>query len=918
MQKFYEILDIFQDMSNNKVEIEFQNKINEFFTSAQSFLDQISENEIKNDILTAKGDLISNFDNYINNFTEEIKEISTTLTNITNQIQQNLEKGYFSSTKSIVMPAIEKIFEDVTKNNIWGIQIYFDIVNEIKNKMANAIVPKIQDQIQIDKVGIEEIKKIEQLLIKKSQDIKTSIPKIKDELLNNLQISNIENKFIEEIVPKINEFRNSLSKTLFEISEDIKTDFLSLYQDPINFLNKLRADMKKKESNLDYTSIKDSLEININEYKEKYEKKDKFNTMEKFKAIFKSSEKFIKEIGKKGKKQSKIKAETLSDDIITNFKKSFNDYINQIYEDFKNLIELSSKISETLDLSYAQARESIILPEISKIFDEITKEKIYEVEVFNEIVNDIRVRMELDILINLEKELLGTKVDLKEIKNIKQILEQKSIELKENLPKIKEELITSLKTRDMNQAINDKIKNKLKDLADHLKLKSNELENEFTAIDNDFINFFEDLIRQTTQKTDQEKLYGLLSQMIKTESDVKPKIRKVEIELPTTNRAEFLAKQIDNFLIETPTTLDSSIIFIDINGKPQAIHSKQDIISSDEETNLLTSTTAFENPFDVSLKDVNINNIVPYGYKVSDYSTVGIEEEIEPTKTLLDDGLQLSWTIPEVKPKQETKIELELKRRVSRTLLLNIGDEVNAINTWFSIDPYKRGYAATSTFQNFQDEKIENLILEDEIPNTFNIVQIIPVEDVYQLEMNKSGFDQLVLWEYSSIDSGKKIEHFYYLFDRRFFILNKFLVKSKDNSLILEVSRLIEPNIKYYELIVSYFLKFHKFIPEMYVKEIIPENIKIYFQFPQKLEKTLEIQEGKNYQIWKVIPEISKNELKFGYLCSGASIKSEFPTELYLPNFSISVSKESMTEPERQSLFIPEFHQFISQKKRGE
>ncbi|MHA1385322.1 MAG: hypothetical protein ACTSR3_16340 [Candidatus Helarchaeota archaeon] len=927
MQGFFELIDNFESSSKKKVEFEFQNKINEFFTSAQSFLNQISDDEIKNDVLSAKEDLISNFDNYLHNFTEEIKAISDTLSNLTAQIQKNLEKGYFSSTKSIIMPAIEKIFEKVTKDNIWGIQIYFDIVDEIKQRMANAIVPKIQSQIKVDKGGIEEIKKIEQVLEQKSQDIKLSIPKIRDELLKNLKIGDIENKFIDKIIPKISSLRNSLSKTLMAISEDIKNDFVELYQNPIEFLNELREEMRQKEANLINTSFKESLGNKINLFKEKFGEKGKYNTLEKLNEIYKIIDTFIADFGKKEKKETKERKKSkqgkkvvhaISDEIISNFENIFNKYIIEIYDDFTNLIELSSKIRENIDIGYAQTRQSVILPEISKIFDEITKEKIYEVELFNEIVNDIKVRMELDILVKLEQELLNIKVDLGEVKNIKQILEQKSKELKDSLPKIKEDLIVSLKTGDMNEKINNKIKMKLNNLNEHLKSKSTELKDEFIAIDQEFLQFFNRLTQETTLKTTQEKLYELFSQMVKVEEDVKPKIRKVEIELPKTNRAEFLAKQIDKFLIETPTTLDSSIIFVDINGQTQVIDSKQDIISSEEQTNMLNSSTTFENPFDITLKDVNINNIVPYGYKVTDFNTVGIEEEIQPTKKLLDEGLQLSWTIPEIKPKHETKIELELERRISRTLLLNIDDEVNAINTWFSIEPYKRGYAARSKFENFQDKTIENLILEDEIPNTFNIVQIIPVEDVYHLEMNKTGFDQLVLWQYSTIESGNKVEHFYYLYDRRFFILTKYSVNSIDDGLLLEIFRLVEPNIKYYELVVSFFIKFHQFIPELYIKEIIPENNKINLQIPTDLEKTLEIQEGKNFQIWKIIPNISKPELKFGYICSGSSIKSDFPIELYLPGYSISTSKESMMEPKKQSLFIPEFHQVLSQNKRGE
>ncbi|TFF86050.1 MAG: hypothetical protein EU551_02775 [Promethearchaeota archaeon] len=426
---------------------------------------------------------------------------------------------------------------------------------------------------------------------------------------------------------------------------------------------------------------------------------------------------------------------------------------------------------------------------------------------------------------------------------------------------------------------------------------------------------FNYIYKLITGKLDEDKNLKKLHDMLQLDDpDVKPKLRKIDVKLPSEGRSDFLNNLIDEYLEEVPKTVQSSIYFIDEEGEFQSIEQEQEIIQDEEEKKEYSVSTSFDNPLDISLTDVQINNIIPYGYKVKNTNVEGLTE-IEPEKKLLDDGLQLTWTIPEIKPKENVKIDVDLKRRISRTILMNMEDETNIINTYFNIDPYQDRFSASESFTNINNIIINHLIFEDEIPSTFNLIDSRPPNDLFVLNMEKSGFEQLIKWKYSSIGTTEKITHIYYLIDRPFFILNKYKIKSKvDDKPILSVIRLIEPNIRYKELIVSYYMKFEKPpLNPFYIREEINESIDTTLIVPEDIEKTIEIENNLMTRIWEIFPSEDENIYEFGYICSGDSIKNDIPANIYIPNTELIEVDKKLSQLEKKTFFIPELHGYLKQ-----
>ncbi|MFX1451841.1 MAG: hypothetical protein ACFFCM_13415 [Promethearchaeota archaeon] len=398
------------------------------------------------------------------------------------------------------------------------------------------------------------------------------------------------------------------------------------------------------------------------------------------------------------------------------------------------------------------------------------------------------------------------------------------------------------------------------------------------------------------------------------DADIKAKIRKIELKLPATNKDKFLLEQIDKFIEEIPTTIKTSIFYFDQDNKMYTIENKNEIIREEKSVNEYYISNTFKNPLETPLKDVMVNDTVPYQYKINKYEIIGFEN-VEPVKKLLDEGLQLSWIIPEVKTEQEIKIRLYIERRVSRTILMNVGDSVNIINTYFNIIPLGETFTASDDFSNV-DMSVDNLIIKDQIPTVFNILEISP-EDPHILDMQKTEVDQFVRRYYSSIEVGKNLKHNYILTIHEIYKLDKLLIKTEvEQDNILEIAKIIEPNIRFQEILISYYLKFNKNIKELSIKEIIPKNMNVTMHYPSSIEKFSEVIEDKVIQTWKIIPEISKNIVEFGYISSGDLI-IDFPIELIIPEMNIHFKGKMTPQIEKRMFFLPELHHFLQKNKKN-
>ncbi len=397
--------------------------------------------------------------------------------------------------------------------------------------------------------------------------------------------------------------------------------------------------------------------------------------------------------------------------------------------------------------------------------------------------------------------------------------------------------------------------------------------------------------------------------------DVKPSLKHLDLDFKGKDSAEVVRSEVDKQIIAAPKAIDSSIIYVDSAGKVQAIRAKQEISKEAPGSTALATSTAFENPLDISLTNVQINNVVPYHYKVMEASIAGFED-VQPKKKLLDEGLQLTWTLPEVKPKQKIQAEIDLERRISRSIIANISGKVDLIQTYFNIIPAGERYAAKSQFTNVYTAGINDLVIEDEIPLTFHLVDVDPTKNVQSFNPDRQRFENLVKWQYAPVEIAHRLDHGYTLIDRRLLVVSTYDLSSIKGCPVRSVLKIAEPNLIFNEVSVSIYIDLTEYVPELYVKEIGKEQLSITFQSPMSAARSVEILEGASVQNWKVLPSRGSDRVVIGYVGSDVKSTAEVPLEIAVPGGGTYILSAKPVLLRKGAVLLPEFHEYISQHKR--
>jgi len=425
----------------------------------------------------------------------------------------------------------------------------------------------------------------------------------------------------------------------------------------------------------------------------------------------------------------------------------------------------------------------------------------------------------------------------------------------------------------------------------------------------DFQYVLDMINRVVAAKETDDKLVEMLGS---ADPEIRSRMTSLRLTLPEDDVAGFLQNELDKLVTLVPKTIESEIIYIDAAGKVSSVKSKQPIEKrkgkdSDIE---LTASMSFLNPLDAALHDVQINQIIPYDYKVVDATLSGFEK-LEPNKKALDDGLHLTWTIPEIKPKAEVTIDVGLRRRVTRSILLRDQSKVDVIKTYFNIDPQESKFVARGTFANAIVPVLDDVLIEDQIPATFKMLEVDPSEDVYAFDAEKMDLlDNLVKWRYSKLPIKQDVKHKYTLLDRDFFLLDQYALKGEEGKPELKVVRLVEPNVIYDELVVSYYFRpTSGFIGEVFIKEKITSDSEVVFHQPSYLDRVVEVDGENVYQIWKKPRDCDE----FGYIIQHFDLNQlvAAPISVYAPSAKNEKWTATASTVIRRRVFLPALHEYL-------
>jgi hypothetical protein len=620
--------------------------------------------------------------------------------------------------------------------------------------------------------------------LRKQQDYDKAL-KLSKEIINIAE-SIHERKIEKELEQKIKEIeREKIQKQIAELEEEIEST---------RELEKFKTAIKKSNQVIDLAES-----VELTEEKEKFIK-----IIEELKR-----EKIKKEIRKLQQRVEKNRSSRRYHVAISNceeiieladtinepeMKKNTNTLIKEIekeIEEAEKKQEISKKIAalekqldenkanneyeESLDI----ASELLVLA--NSIEDEELKKK-YEI-----------IKDELEIQLKEKKKEEEQKIIESEIKELEEDLKQQ--QQQNNLEKvisISQEIIdlsSKIKRDDIKTRYQQLITKTQRELEKRRKKKEEE------ELKDKKLSKIQEILDENAQKKiqEQENLLNEASKvegMMEIDEDILPLIEEFSVDEligdlsdDIDQMIEQLGVLLEDHRVEIKETIKSESTLISTSGEIIDLDNEIRVKKAEEEDETSFNVeSGFENPFDDMIEEAIISDLIPYNFEISNVKLNGKQVENLPEKLLLEDGLEVKWELENIPPKESVHIKYDLRKRISRTIIFLLEDELKIFKTHSNIKqskPKVEGlYYAKLPFTNPSKKALNGLVIEDIIPLYY--IHNVREPTTYLPQENKVSQGSLVKWNIGTLEP-KTIKYHYKLLELYKFEELKALIYKLDN-----------------------------------------------------------------------------------------------------------------------------------------
>ncbi len=180
----------------------------------------------------------------------------------------------------------------------------------------------------------------------------------------------------------------------------------------------------------------------------------------------------------------------------------------------------------------------------------------------------------------------------------------------------------------------------------------------------------------------------------------------------------------------------------------------------------LTVTSGLENPLNDVIEEAILQDIIPYNFEITEFHVEGITLNTEPEKEMTKDGLQYTWVFKDIEPKQKVEINYDLRRRVSRTVIVPVQDQLKVIKTHSNLEflNVEGLYDAKLKFINRFGESVKGIVIEDIIP-IYYLYNIKYPDNQKPKGIEKSNNGALIKWNIKEFDKEQVAIHQYRLME---------------------------------------------------------------------------------------------------------------------------------------------------------
>ncbi|MFX1393599.1 MAG: hypothetical protein ACFFAH_08490 [Promethearchaeota archaeon] len=212
--------------------------------------------------------------------------------------------------------------------------------------------------------------------------------------------------------------------------------------------------------------------------------------------------------------------------------------------------------------------------------------------------------------------------------------------------------------------------------------------------------------------------------------------------------------------------------------------------------------SGFTNRQEDIIEEAIITDLIPYNFEINEVKFNGEPIKDLPNKSLIKEGVELKWKIQNLAPKEKIQINYNLRRRVSRTIIFLINNDLKIIKIHSNLNKLELNglYEAKLPFTNSFGTILDGVIVEDIIP----LYYLHYINEPTKLLPDKTTsleIGEIFKWNIGSMEAGTLNYHYklleLYRFEEIKININQLI---KDGEDLIKKGKILEALNKYKEI----------------------------------------------------------------------------------------------------------------------
>ena len=271
-------------------------------------------------------------------------------------------------------------------------------------------------------------------------------------------------------------------------------------------------------------------------------------------------------------------------------------------------------------------------------------------------------------------------------------------------------------------------------------------------------------------------------------------------------RDELLQKLIEDNKYQIPNTIKSRIQYKLASGEIETTE-KENSLGAGETLKNVTLISSLINKHKETITEIKIIDEIPYCFAIDNMEIANLESE--PSKEKEEKVLEITWEIPEIQQDQEVEIKYKLSKRINRTILEIIQNEVIAVlNSFEDISLSGLEFSSSIKYLNIHNRQLQELHIIDEIPPEFDVLktnpEALPPNAVIEKVKLKGT---IVRWKHKNVPADHSLDKSYKLDYFPFLFRGKKLIQDKEGKTIFKIAKFIKSSERDIGYSVNYTIK---------------------------------------------------------------------------------------------------------------